>query len=75
MQSGQCRGHPRAGRALISTYVLVMTMLVNGMAMDWPRAACVASRAASAAQGQAYGMFAGTRGAWGVLYSLYMMSY
>ena len=34
-----------------------------------------APRAAFAAQDQAYGVLAGTRGAWGVLFSLYMMSY
>ena len=75
MQSGQCRGRPRAGRALISTYVVCMTMAVNGLAMAWPRNACGAPRAAFAAQDQAYGVLAGTRGAWGVLFSLCMMSY
>ena len=75
MQSGQCRGRPRADRALMLTYVVCMTMAVNALAMAWPRNACGAPRAAFAAQDQAYGVLAGTRGAWGVLFSLYMMSY
>ena len=57
------------------TYVVCMTMAVNALAMAWPRNACGASRADSAAQDQAYGVLAGTRGAWGVLFVWYMMSY
>ena len=75
VQSGQCRGRPRADRALMLTYVVYMTMAVNALAMAWPRNACGAPRAAFAAQDQAYGVLAGTRGAWGVFFSLYMMSY
>ena len=75
MQSGQCRGRPRAFRALTSTYVVGMSVGVNPLAMAWPRNACGAPRAAFAAQDQAYGVLAGTRGAWGVLFSIYMMSY
>ena len=54
-----------------------MTMAVNALAMACPRNACGAPRAAYAfaAQDQAYGVLTGTRGAWGVLFSLYMMSY
>ena len=54
MQSGQCRGRPRADRALMLTYVVYMTMAVNALAMAWPRNACGAPRAAFAAQDQAY---------------------
>ena len=60
------------------TYVVCMTMAVNALAMAWPRNACGAPRAAFAAQDQAYGVLAGTRGvslSGGVLFSLYMMSY
>ena len=42
--------------------------------LAWPRNACGAPRAAFAAQDQAYGVLAGTRGVWGVLFSLYMLS-
>ena len=59
MQSGQCRGRPRADRALMLTYVVYMTMAVNALAMAWPRNACGAPRAAFAAQDQAYGVLAG----------------
>ena len=75
VQSGQCRGRPRAGRALTPTCAVGMSVGVNPLAMAWPRNACGASRAASAAQGQACTGLAGTMGEWGVLYSLYMMSY
>ena len=75
VQSGQCRGRPRAGRALPPTCVVGMSVGVNPLAMAWPRNACGASRAAYAAQGQACTGFAGTRGEWGVLFSLFMMSY
>ena len=56
-------------------HVVYMTMAVNALAMAWPRNACGAPRAAFAAQDQAYGVLAGTRGAWGVLFVWYMMSY
>ncbi len=77
MQSGQCRGRPRADRALMLTYLVYMTMAVKARAMAWPRHACGAPRAAFAAQDQAYGvlLLAGTRGARGVLFVWYMMSY